>query len=287
MRNILVLMFLLIVVACQKQEHTAAVHYPTRDYVIVGKMFETVHPPYVIDLSNENKRLVFVGCEHVYGDTTHQQFAEIERLFDDLKPQITFNEGGQYTKGFQSKTEAMLKQGESGLLKFCSDKANIQMMNGDLKDSLEFQMMLKKVPREELYLYYVMERIIGPYMMGAYRDKSFDENVKQKIQNWFIKNGFPLAKNEQNLVYIEQLYKKYTGTKFDIKTADIETFDYVNDNCKFCAIGRQSKEVRDSVLLSKIDAALNQYDRVMVTFGHGHALAVEPALKEIVLKKRQ
>jgi hypothetical protein len=44
--------------------------------------------------------------------------------------------------------------------------------------------------------------------------------------------------------------------------------------------------VRDSVLLSKIDRALDHYDRVMVTFGHGHALAVEPALQQIIDKKR-
>ena len=163
---------------------------------------------------------------------------------------------------------------------------SIKMMSGDILDSLEYKMMLKKIPREELYLYYAMERIIGPYMMGAYREKSFEENVKIKVPNWFVAEGFPLAKNERDLAYIKTLYKKYIGKDFDIKTADIEAFDYVNDNCKFCAIGRISKEVRDSVLLSKIDAALDQHDRVIVTFGHGHALAVEPALKAIIERKR-
>jgi hypothetical protein len=43
---------------------------------------------------------------------------------------------------------------------------------------------------------------------------------------------------------------------------------------------------RDSVLLAKIDQALNKYDRVMVTFGHGHALAIEPALRQLVRRRR-
>ena len=285
MKRVLIISLVALFTACQKQEK-AAIKYQTRDYVTVGKMFPSVKPPYVIDVSNGKKRLVFVGCEHVYGDTTHPEFAKIEELFADLKPQIAFNEGGQVSRVYSSKTEGILKNGESGMLKFCSDKAGIKMMSGDILGSLEYKMMLKKVPREELYLYYAMERIIGPYMMGAYREKSFEENVKIKVPNWFMAEGFPLAKNERDLAYIKTLYKKYIGKDFDIKTADIEAFDYVNDNCKFCAIGRISKEVRDSVLLSKIDAALDQHDRVIVTFGHGHALAVEPALKAIVEKKR-
>jgi hypothetical protein len=45
--------------------------------------------------------------------------------------------------------------------------------------------------------------------------------------------------------------------------------------------------VRDSVLLTKIDQSLDRYDRVMVTFGHGHALAVEPALHQIINRRRK
>jgi hypothetical protein len=44
--------------------------------------------------------------------------------------------------------------------------------------------------------------------------------------------------------------------------------------------------VRDSVLLTKIDKALDTHDRVMITYGHGHALAVEPALRQIINRKR-
>jgi hypothetical protein len=85
------------------------------------------------------------------------------------------------------------------------------------------------------------------------------------------------------------LFRKHVGTPFkpEVSFDNIEKFDYINGNCKFCAIGRTSKVVRDSVLLSKIDRALDRYDRVMVTFGHGHALAIEPALHQIINKKRE
>lgn len=283
------LLLLIILTACSERPAKLT----TRDYVTVGKMMDTVKTPYVLDVQNGDKRVIFVGCEHVYDDTTHPQFKKMEMLFQALKPEIAFNEGGQVNKKYASKSAAIMANGETGMLKFCADKAGIQMLNGDLQDSLEFKTMLKKVPREQLYLYFVVERIIGPYAMGAYREKTFDENVQQKIKKWFVDEGFPLAKNEQDLAYFKRLYKKYlgkdfnyTGKEYRVEDFDLEDFDYINDNCKFCAIGRISKEVRDSVLLSKIDNALNKYDRVFITFGHGHALAVEPALREIVRRKR-
>jgi hypothetical protein len=292
MKKLLLLLFLPLFWACQKQEKP--IRYTTLDYVSVGKLSESTQWPYIIDLKNKNKRLVFVGCDHVYDDSTHPQFAKIEQYFKTFKPQIALNEGGQITKTYKTRIEGMLKDGERGLLKYCSDKANIKMMNGDLADSLEFGLMLKKVPKDELYLYYFMERIVGPYAMGAYREKSFDENIKTKIQKWFVAEGFPLNKNEQDYEYVKKIYLKYMGKPlkykgqepFTAEDFDLEAFDYINPDCHFCAIGRISKEVRDSVLLSKIDQALDQYDRVIVAFGGGHALAVEPALKQIIAKKR-
>lgn len=73
------------------------------------------------------------------------------------------------------------------------------------------------------------------------------------------------------------------GAKRVVMNAQVELFDYINGgDCRFCAIGRASKMVRDSVLLDKIDNALNHFDRVMVTFGHGHAIALSPALQQVV-----
>ena len=97
-----------------------------------------------------------------------------------------------------------------------------------------------------------------------------------------------MGSDEQDVAYFEELYLKYVGTPFKAELNDeIELFDYINGgDCEFCAIGRASKMVRDSMLLDKIDRALNDYDRVMVTFGYGHALAVEPALKQIVEEDR-
>lgn len=264
-------------------------HYTVLDYVKVGEIMDTIKTPYVIDVSGGNgKRIVFIGCVHE-ADSIHPQFSIIGKYFTELKPQVVFNEGGQIADSihYATSNDAIRKDGETAILKYYADKAGIKMMNGDMDAKTEFALTLEKQPKDDLYLYYVMERIAIPYHYGAYPHEQFDNVFNRVVEKYFIKNGFPLSAEERKLSYFKALFKKNTGKEFNVATFDLEAFDYINDSCKYCAVGRASKMTRDSVLLSKIDAALNQYDRVMVTFGHGHALAVEPALKEIVNRKRK
>jgi hypothetical protein len=257
--------------------------YTTRSYVTVGKMFDTIQPPYIINISEGKKQLVFIGCDH-NTDTTHAQFKSIDSLFKKLKPQIAFNEGGQIRDSihFKSINDAIQKDGETGVLKFLCDNANIKMFNGDMKDSAEFTVTTAKHPKEEMYLYYAIERIAVPYKYGSYGTDSF-EIVYNRLAPIYFSN-FPLSKSEKSFDAFKNSYKKQLNADFNIADFDIEAFDYINDNCKFCAIGRTSKEVRDSVLLSKIETAFIDKDRIIVTFGHGHALALEPALTEMMKK---
>ncbi|KAA2238550.1 hypothetical protein F0L74_20210 [Chitinophaga agrisoli] len=271
--------------ACHTPETPPPAPFTTIDYVTVGKMMDTIRPPYIIDVSHGPKRVVLIGCDH-NRDTTHPQFREIARLFNDLHPQLTFNEGGQIpdTLHFNSLNDGITHKGETGALKYLSNQAGIRMLNGDLTDSLEFSITLRKYPADQLLLYYLMERLVIPYLSGAYGNAPFEEIYNNAIQHWFIDEGFPVPENQRSFAGFKQLYQHYTGHPFELTLNEqIELFDYINGgDCQFCAIGRASKMVRDSVLLSKIDNALTDHDRVMITFGHGHAIALAPALQQVV-----
>lgn len=270
-----------------KQQKNAGI-YQTRDYQDVGNLLPNTKAPYVIDLKNGQKELIFIGCDHS-NNPIENQFAEIQSNFNRQKPQIAYNEGGQLSDSlhFESKEMAILQKGESGFLKFLSDSAGIKMLNGDISDSLEFVIMLKKYPKQDLFLYYIMERLIIPYLNKAYGNRPFEELYKLALQRWFIEPGFPLNMDERSLDYFKQLYQQKMGRPFvlEINKDNFEKFDYVNGgDCKYCQIGRNSKMTRDSVLLNKLAMALTNYDRVFVTFGLGHALAIEPALRQLMYK---
>lgn len=262
---------------------------PSNNYAQVGKMMDTIKAPYIIDLKNHRKRLILIGCDHVR-DTNHPQFQSIKVSFKQIVPQIAFNEGGQLPDSihFNNMNEAIEAKGETGALKYLSDSSGIAMINGDVADSTEFSIMLKRYSVDELLLYYMMERLVIPYLYGSYGTTSFGELYSKVIDKWFVKQGFPLKKEQKDIDYFEALYRKNVGKPFTLNlTEDIEKFDYINGgDCKFCAIGRESKMLRDSVLLSNIEAALNKHDRVMVTFGLGHALAIEPSLRKLLSHRK-
>lgn len=281
----------LVLSGCRSKQATdeAITHFRTVDYVAVGQRLPQVQTPYIIDLTNQSKRLVFVGCNHTR-DSTDRQFTAIQTLFAQLKPQIAFNEGGQVKPSlhYPSLTKAALEAGETGCMKYLSDQANIPLLNGDTPDSLEFALALKYYPRQELYLYYVMERIVVPYLTVANQEQPFEPYFNEVVSS-FVNHHFPLSAGEQSLAYFKALYQQYMNRPFVLAlTNEIEQFDYINGgDCHFCKVGRRSKMIRDSLLLTKLDQALDEHDRVMVSFGCGHALAVEPALRQLLAKKRR
>jgi hypothetical protein len=248
-----------------------------------------VQPPYIIDVANQSKRLVFVGCNHVR-DSMDQQFTDIQRVFAELDPQIGLNEGGQLKESqhYPSLNRAAFQAGETGVMKYLCDQAGIALVNGDTPDRLEFSLALRYYPKQELYLYYVMERIVIPYLSLGSQQPPFEPYFDDVVRS-FVDQGFPLASWEQSLPHFKTLYRQYMNRPFELAlTQEVEKFDYINGgDCHFCAIGRRSKMLRDSMLLRKLDRALDRYDRVMVTFGCGHALAVEPALRQLINKKRR
>lgn len=261
--------------------------YPMINYVDVGLTLQSIGGPTVLDLKNNNgKQVVLVGCPHSQ-DTTAKEFDLIDIYFKHLQPQIAFNEGGTVQKNVQytSRTQAIRDRGETGLLKYHCDRAGIQMLNGDLTEEEEFTAMLKLYPKDELLLYYTFERFIIPYKYGMDSDRPFEEAYTNFTNGYLSKHGFPLADNEKTLGYLQQVYQQHMGQAFDLAKVDIEQFDFLNDNCKFCALGRTSKVVRDEALLQKISSALDQYDRIFITFGGAHALAIEPALKKLLREK--
>lgn len=124
------------------------------------------------------------------------------------------------------------------------------MLNGDTPEPQEFAMMLKRYPMAELYLYYMTERLVVPYLNGAYGQQPFEPLFKRAAKEWFVGGGLPLSADQQTLGYFEKLYQNYTGHTFELKLNDqVEKFDYINGGgCRLCALGRQTKMLRDRML---------------------------------------
>lgn len=267
--------------------------YPTIDYLTVRKKLDTINAdfnahgyrPTVTGLTKGRKSLTFFGTSHVRA-VDHPQFKALQKEFLTQKPQIALNEGGQVSKQYDSIDSAILNNGETGLLEYLCDRQNIAMLDGDMSPKEEFAGLLKQFPKDQVYLYMAVERFLHPFKQGYNKNLSFEEAFQKEHVAYLERNGFNLSTQEKTTDYLKKLYAKYFQQPLDLKHL-VEMHDYYLTNSGiFGKIGRASKDIRDQVLLTKIDKALDEHDRVFIVFGASHWVAVQPALRYIINKPR-
>lgn len=279
------------ILSCQQESNQP--HYPTIDYLTVRKKLDTLNAnfaahgyhPTVTSVKKGRKHLVFFGASHVR-EVDHPQFKALEQAFLAQRPQIAFNEGGQLPKSKQypSSDSAIKAKGETGLLKYLCDRQPIDMLNGDMATKDEFAQLLKRFPKDQVYLYMAVERFLNPFRQGYNSGQSFEDAFQREHVAYLEQNGFRLSTQEKTTAYLKRLYERYFRQPLDLNHL-VEMHDYyLNNTGIFGQIGRASKDMRDQALLTKIDKALATHDRVFVVFGGSHWVAVQPALHYIINK---
>jgi hypothetical protein len=286
--------------SCTKEQQGETLAYKTRDYREVKLRLDTLNAtlqaqadstgtftfPYT-DLVNGKKHLIFYGASHTR-DPKHPQFRQIENAFRGMKPEIAFNEGGQILENqtYSNIDSAVLGKGEIGLLKYLCDASGIKMMNGDMEDKQEFEELQKTIPKDQIYLYMAVERYLNGYKLGHFPGMSLEEGWNTKFIPYLRRSEFRLTPEEESLDSLKKIYKHYLQKDSSLDSL-VELHEYYLTNDGVLGdVGRATKMVRDQALLHKIDNVLDQYDKVFVVFGGSHRIALEPALKQIISKKR-
>jgi hypothetical protein len=283
-----------LIFSCKKEEKIEK--YPTLNYFNVKQkldiinarmMAEGIYKPIFTEIKMGKKSLVFYAASHVR-DTLHGQFVGIIKIFKNQKPEIAFNEGGQVKDSvkYQSAGKAIEADGETGLLKHLCNQANIKMLNGDMNTKDEFAGLLATYPKDQLLLYLACERFLNPYRQGFLGKIPIEEAYQNDFLKYLEKYDFKLTAEEKSFIYLKTIYEKYFRKVLNLSTlVDVQDY-YLTNKGRFGDIGRYSKAIRDQVLLTKIDKALNTYDRVFVVFGASHWVAVQPGLSYIMDKHK-
>ncbi|WP_461079720.1 hypothetical protein [Spirosoma flavus] len=287
--------------SCHKEASENISSYPVRDYRLVKKYLDTLNAKSqaeldstgtwtitYTDLRNGKKQLVFFGASHVR-DTSHPQFSQLVKAFNKLNPEIAFNEGGQISmdRKYPTLDSAIHANGETGVVKYLCDSLGIKLMNGDLDEKQEFAALQKEFPKDQIYLYLAIERFLDGYRKGYFPGMTLEKAWQEKFISYLTEADFRLSTEAQSLDSLKRIYRKYLHKDFSLNKLE-EVYDYyLTNDGPLGDVSRGTKVVRDRALLQKIDSALNVHDRVFVVFGGSHRIALEPALKEIIAKKRQ
>lgn len=271
------------IISCQNPKNDTIENYQLISYldIKVDSMGNLPKSPYIVDLQKNSKHLIVIGTLHSR-DTANKMFSEIEKIFINFKPEIAINEGGCITKIYTDRNAAIINNGELGLLKFLCDNKKINILNGDMPDSLEFYELSKTYSKDEALFFFASERFVLPYTYWN-ENGNLDSLYKVDfIEGYLIPEGINLTSEEKQFSFYENLYKKYFSYEFSIDSINTNDFSPIRKKHHFCDVARKSKELRDKHLLKKIEEQLKNHNKVLVIFGGWHVLAVEPALKQII-----
>jgi hypothetical protein len=292
--KLIIALLLTLLLGCKNaqsvQKTDSKTGYPTVSYLDIKLDSQRRLPsnPYILEFKKGKKHLVFCGVNHLTdnSDTGNVMFKGIEQKFFQIKPNVSVNEGGDVSKRqYKSKYDALVRGGEIGLIKVLSDSLKIPTVSGDADTPHEFSELLKIYSKGELLAYIVTERFMWGVKNDTINEAVLEKQYNRFVQNYIIKGGeVALNETEQKFDFFKKNYEKLLNRPFSLE--ELEPTDPFDQNGKFQAIGRTSKEIRDQFLLKSIDQLLDKYDRVFVVFGGWHLLTCEPGLKAIVNRKR-
>lgn len=283
--NFILVVFLNILTSCNNPNPATTEDYKLISYldIKVDSLGHLPNNPYVVDLHKNNKHLIVIGTLHSR-DTANQIFADIEKTFTILKPQIAINEGGLVKKKYSDRNSAIEKNGELGLLKFLCDNESIEMVDGDMPDDKEFYELSKAYSKDEALLFFASERFILPYTYWVKKGNLDSLYKSDFIESYVEPCEIKLTPEEKQFSYFKGLYKKYFNIEFTTDRICSDDFSPIRKQHHFCEVARKSKELRDKYLLQEISEQLDHHDKVLVVFGGWHVLAIEPALNRIINK---
>ena len=271
----------------QKNEASVIRKFKTKSYLDI-KLDSFGHlpsNPYIIKFEKKEKSITFCGVEHLTdnSDVTNKMFQDIEKSFLKTNPSIAINEGGYVDgKKYASKREAILKDGEIGLLKYLSDSLKIKTVNGDPEIDYELKELSKLYSKKEFLTYIITERLLWSlYDSKVTNYDSIVSNYDKFLANYIIKKGkLSLSPNEKTFDYFRKNYQELVGRPFDINS--LKPTNPFDKNGKFQEIGRKSKEIRDQFLLQKTNQLLKTNNRVYIVFGGWHLLTCKPGMHQII-----
>jgi hypothetical protein len=257
-----------------------------------------LHPSGIFPLearyARENKRLSFVAARHVadVGSTTH---ALIEQVFARLKPQAAVLEGfapsgantwNQEMRAFylekaqkrSAETPDHLPENQYALLRAAEGGAEI--FSGDPSDLVQAHNIVAQGYTKDDYFYF-------DFLLSVdhWEKRKLPDNALPGMWRWHADHaGYLGMAAIPSFADFKRWFLRVGGSEFALSKMDGQ-FIAPEAGAVFGTLGHMGSVLsrfRDGHLLSTLEKALNQYDRVVAVYGGSHFFTLKPALDKVM-----
>lgn len=237
--------------------------------------------PYFFSLVRNNLYLFYLGVKHSW-DPNDSQFIFIEEKWKEflykIKPSNSMVVVEHRPGHYLTKSEAILKHGEVGLISFLANQEKIDVICLEPDRGLEIKELLNKFNKEEIAYYYFARTIVQYYRLT--QKIPFEQYIKpfferdKKVSKW---NNF-----EFSISHMVEIHQKIFRTKPDISNPNF--FNIISNPTMAESIinevARDSGKYRDKKIINGVKK-IWETKNIFIIYGFGHAKSHEKAFKQL------
>jgi len=237
--------------------------------------------PYLLNVyTPAGGSLLYFGEKHS-NDPSDQQFAEVEYLWKQFKPDVAFNEGGNPPVE-STRDVAISMSGGPGLVRFLAARDNISVRSLDPTISEETAILRKTYSAEQIKLFFVLLQMTEYHRIIGGVD-SYEEHL-QKILN--ILNSVPgLDVQPKSISEVEPTFRRICPGQGSYRDAKPSWFDPVLKETVFNSMARTTSDFRDRYMVDLICRTVRQGKRLFAVVGASHVVMQEDAIRETLKEK--
>lgn len=251
--------------------------------------------PYVYELKQGDREVLYFGVDHS-NDISNPQFNEIQKKFNEIKPDVVFVEGFDSLAEKKEKAvehiskntiEDLTKSfGESGFVLKLAVSSGADFDSPEPKFKTEIEYLLKKgFSKEDIFAFYLY-RQISQYDRSV-ENVNIEEYLNLLIAD--IKNQTDWQNFDYSILHLKKIGEKIWGEKGDLysKEFSIERVDptpwenRTEMQTIITKIAQESNQFRNGYMIQRIQEVLKDKKKLFIVFGASHAVMQEPALKKM------
>jgi hypothetical protein len=265
--NLAALLSLFFLFSCTPHKYTGLISW--EDYYA-----KTRNGPYILELDTNKGSLVYFGVFHSV-DKKDPQFTEIEEKWENFRPTVAYCEGSIWPLE-KSKTEAIRKHGEQGLLRFLAARDKVSIRCIEPSREKEAMYLFKYFPPEQVKVYYVLRQaVVNRMLQKDSRDLSYVNHILQSFSKLEYYRCYP-SNLEEFTNLVAQLFPKLKNWQ-NIPGSYFKNYDPENFLSR---IHRAINDYRDQNMLATLIRELKSGKRIFAVVGRSHVVRQEPVLRD-------
>ncbi|MBL7870578.1 MAG: hypothetical protein JNM78_03125 [Cyclobacteriaceae bacterium] len=246
--------------------------YTVLKYAEISKL--NIQLPYIKYYGKDQLLLVF-GSNHTT-QWSNPQILLIKQLIADFSPSIILYEGDGISTENTGK-ETVETYSEMGFAKYLADSLKIKSLNIEPNTHDKFKYLLANYEIEDILL-----ATLGLQITMFQMDNKDFNSLYPNMVGDLVKEGLPLAKEQQSIQYFYSLYKVKFGKEFSYENFDSRQIQPKYNTTLYNKINQTANEFRDKHIIHLVKKTLQNGDKVFLLVGGWHAIVCEPAFNEIV-----